>query len=311
MASRRPFKPAEPTFPTPSSTISSPRSNSPAPSSSSSSSSLSTTSTHTVVPLNRSALSALTEIPSSLSSSSVSSDETATPRASPASLPNGSASNSSTTKHRTSRPHSQTRRLSSSAGSGHNPLPRSNLAHQVSARPASPSMYALIRASLAPYLTSTRITTFLILFVLIPLISFVLRMRRRKRLLQVGLEGGTTAASIAAAVSASSNADLVRRRLQAASGVAEGGLMQRAWGEIVRVVGDTVRMAASGLVWCIVVLYLCPFPTCSYLEGDSDLWFFFSLYIFFTLIPNGPSRSIIWVMIMANVEPIRGWLLYQ
>lgn len=64
----------------------------------------------------------------------------------------------------------------------------------------------------------------------------------------MGLEGGTTAASIAAAVSASSNADLVRRRLQAASGVAEGGLMQRAWGEIVRVVGDTVRMAASGLV---------------------------------------------------------------
>ncbi|KAF9563214.1 hypothetical protein CPC08DRAFT_706140 [Agrocybe pediades] len=253
MASRRPFKPVEPAFPTPSSTISSPRSNSPAPSSSSSSSSLSTTSTHTVVPSaskgTRPALSGLTEIPkASSSSSSVSSDETATPRAPPATLPNGNTQTSSTTLTRSSRPQSLTRRLSSSAGSGYNPLPRSNLANQVSARPATPSTYALIRASLAPYLTSTRVTTFLVLFVVVPLISFVLRMRRRKRLLQLGLEGGATAASIAAAVSANSNADLVRRRLQAASGGMEGSLVQRAWGEIVRVVGDTVRMAGSGLV---------------------------------------------------------------
>lgn len=57
------------------------------------------------------------------------------------------------------------------------------------------------------------------------------------------LSGGAVAAS-----SASSNADLVRRRLLAAHGGVEGGLVRRAWNEVVRAVGDTVRMAGSGLV---------------------------------------------------------------
>lgn len=64
----------------------------------------------------------------------------------------------------------------------------------------------------------------------------------------LGLGAGGAAAGVTAATAvSSSNADLVRRRLHA-SGVGEGGLVSKAWGEMVRVVGDTVRMAGSGLV---------------------------------------------------------------
>jgi hypothetical protein len=43
----------------------------------------------------------------------------------------------------------------------------------------------------------------------------------------------------------SNNADLARRRLQ---GVDEAGIFGKTWGEVIRVVSDTVRMAGSGLV---------------------------------------------------------------
>ncbi|KDR76121.1 hypothetical protein GALMADRAFT_247333 [Galerina marginata CBS 339.88] len=250
MASRRPIQPAKSNSllpPTPS--TSSPRPYSPAPSSSSSSSSsLSTTSTHTVVPAtprgNRPPISGLTSLshPSS-STTSISSDETATPRMRHASIPNGNGTNGH------SHPQSKSRTISSSASSTYSSRHSrsSHLGHQLSTRQGSPSTYALIRASLAPYLTSTKVTTFLLLFVLVPLISFVLRMRRRRKLLAT-LGGGGAVAGVAAASSAVTNAELVRRRLHAASGVVESGLVQRAWGEIVRVVGDTVKMAGSGLV---------------------------------------------------------------
>ncbi|KIM39902.1 hypothetical protein M413DRAFT_446822 [Hebeloma cylindrosporum] len=240
MASRRSYNstPALLSAPTPVS----PRSYSPAPSSSSSSSSsLSTTSTHTIVPAtprgNRSSTSPLTYLPqASSSSTSISSNETATPRATHASLiPNGNP--------RSPRQQSKSRTLSTTS-SGYSSLPRSHLAHQVSAQANPPSTYALIRASLAPYLTSARVTTFVLLFVLVPLLSIVLRMRRKKRLL--GLGGATMAA--AGAATSSSNAELVRRRLQTAGGGVEVGFLNKAWAEVIRVVGDTVRMAGSGLV---------------------------------------------------------------
>lgn len=44
------------------------------------------------------------------------------------------------------------------------------------------------------------------------------------------------------------HADLVRKRLQTAGSGVQGTLFGRMWGEIVRVVGDTVKMAGSGLV---------------------------------------------------------------
>lgn len=87
-------------------------------------------------------------------------------------------------------------------------------------------------------------TTFLVLFLLVPLISFVLRMRRRKRLLNLSGAAQITANMTATAT----HADLVRKRLQTAGSGVKGTLFGRVWGEVVRVVGDTVKMAGSGLV---------------------------------------------------------------
>ncbi|KAF9479621.1 hypothetical protein BDN70DRAFT_993336 [Pholiota conissans] len=220
---------------------SSPRSYSPAPSTSSSSSSLSTTSTSTIVPTtgrgNR--LAALTNFsqttPSSSSSTSIASDDTTTPQTVRATMP--PAANGT---HISPRQRSKSRTASSSASSVYAGLPRMQLAHQTSATATPPSILALIRASLKPYLTRTRVTTFLVLFVLVPLISFVLRMRRRRLLL-------TTGAATSAAAASASTADIVRRRLGAAP-ASESGVVRRAWDEAVRVVGDTVKMAGSGLV---------------------------------------------------------------
>lgn len=52
----------------------------------------------------------------------------------------------------------------------------------------------------------------------------------------------------ASANAAATHADLVRRRLQAAGSGVKVTLPARVWSEIVRVVGDTVKMAGSGLV---------------------------------------------------------------
>lgn len=81
--------------------------------------------------------------------------------------------------------------------------------------------------------------TLFLVFVLVPIISFLLRLRRRRQM-------QATSGAIGAA-SAVRNVDLVRRRLHT-GGVGNAGLMSRAWGEIIRVVGDTVKMAGSGLV---------------------------------------------------------------
>jgi hypothetical protein len=77
----------------------------------------------------------------------------------------------------------------------------------------------------------------------VPLLSFILRMRRKKRLL-----GGGTALTAASAATSASNAELVRRRLQAANGNVKGGFLSKALIEVIRAVGDTVRMAGRGLV---------------------------------------------------------------
>lgn len=68
-----------------------------------------------------------------------------------------------------------------------------------------------------------------------PLVSFLIRKRRRAARI-VGAGAGTG--------SAITNAELVRRRL----GGVEAGLLGRVWGEVIRAVTDTVKMAGSGLV---------------------------------------------------------------
>ncbi|KAH8117935.1 hypothetical protein DFH11DRAFT_1808463 [Phellopilus nigrolimitatus] len=97
----------------------------------------------------------------------------------------------------------------------------------------SSSIFTLIKTSLRPYFTSLSAShlVFALLFVFVPLVSFVLRRRRR-------------ASAIA---SPSSPADEVRRRLQR-SGEQRAGVLGALWGEVVRAVADAVRMAGGGLV---------------------------------------------------------------
>lgn len=93
-----------------------------------------------------------------------------------------------------------------------------------------------MKAAIEPYLTTGRLTTLFLLFVVLPLASFLIRKRRRAaRIANAGGAGG---------VAAITNAELVRRRL----GGVEAGLLRRVWGEVVRAVTDTVKMAGSGLV---------------------------------------------------------------
>ncbi|TEB27012.1 hypothetical protein FA13DRAFT_1736799 [Coprinellus micaceus] len=222
LASRNPT----PSPPSPSSSRApTPRSHSPAPSASSSSS-LSTASTHTVVPSTPRGLSKLTQstvIHSS--SSSESSVETAIPRGQ-LRPPNGNA-----------RPRTPSSSTSSAASSS---SPRTDI-RTTPGTSQAPTILSLVKASLAPHLTTSKITTFVILFVIFPLISWVLRVRHRRRKQLKGT--GTPLLS----AGASTNVDLVRKRLQAAGG-SDSNLITRLWKDTFRIVTDTVMMAGKGLV---------------------------------------------------------------
>ncbi|KAG6902861.1 hypothetical protein C0995_010746 [Termitomyces sp. Mi166 len=199
----------------------SPRSSSPAPSTSSSSSSLSTTSTHTVVPATRSSLqplSALTPLaPANASTTSLSSDSTATPQ--------------QTSRHPVLRSRTAADSKSTPFSSGPSALSRSP-PQPAAVRSANLSIYAIVKASLAPYISTTNVSTIFLLFVVFPLVSLALRARHRRR---QALNGS---------ISTGNSAELVRQRLQTAG----AGALSQAWNEMLRIVYDTVRMAGSGLV---------------------------------------------------------------
>ncbi|KAI5836383.1 hypothetical protein K523DRAFT_289158 [Schizophyllum commune Tattone D] len=238
----------------------SPRSYSPAPSSSSSSSSLSTASTHTVVPRGRNVngLSAMTPA-RTRRSSSASSTGTARPGKSGSAngslrkpngiaKPNGVLYPTSARRPGTDRSNSDRARSTSSRGQPTSSRDRLALARASLAPPtdatttnATPRPLEVLRAYLSQYFGSSRTSystwTFAVLFVLVPLISFVLRRRRRARIAGAG-------SAAAGTVAAARTADLVRRRLRDDG----SGLLARAWGGVARAVGDTVRMAGSGLV---------------------------------------------------------------
>ncbi|TFK20718.1 hypothetical protein FA15DRAFT_599241 [Coprinopsis marcescibilis] len=224
------WKPASPPSPSPTPPF---RSHSPTPSSSSSSS-LSTTSTHTIVPPTprraraASKLQTITPIDSEVPSSKTSSEGTATPRGRPVETANGDA-----------RPRSQTRATASSITSSSSAIsaaPRANL--QTSSLPTTaPTLLSLIKTSLMPHLTTSKITTFFILFVLFPLVSWVFRIRSRRRKI----------ATTPYLSNSPSNVDLVRRRLHAA-GSNDANIITRLWRETLSAVVDTVKMAGSGLV---------------------------------------------------------------
>ncbi|KAG6900839.1 hypothetical protein C0993_000158 [Termitomyces sp. T159_Od127] len=197
------------------------RTSSPAPSTSSSSSSLSTTSTHTVVPAARNSLQPLSSLttldPENSSTTSLSSDSTATPQ--------------QTSRHPVLRSRAIAGPKPTSASVGPSVVSRSPT-RSTTVRPANLSTYAILKASLAPYISTSNISAIFLLFVVLPLVSFVLRVRYRKRQAMNG------------SINAGNTAELVRRRLQNVG----AGALSKAWGEVIQVVYDTVRMAGSGLV---------------------------------------------------------------
>jgi hypothetical protein len=122
---------------------------------------------------------------------------------------------------------------SSSSSSNYMTSPSRSHPEAMTVRRTNASLYALIKASVARYITTPNVTTFFLLFVVFPLISFIIRARhRRQKALRSGGSGVT------------SNVEVVRRRLQGS----DTRLLGRAWGEVMRVVSDTVKMAGSGLV---------------------------------------------------------------
>ncbi|KAJ6593605.1 hypothetical protein B0H19DRAFT_1215590 [Mycena capillaripes] len=210
--------PAAPPRVPPSPSLLTPRPYSPTPSSSSSSSLSSTASMHTVVPATPRPRSNLAAKPSSARTGSSSSASTATPRGTPSSLPI------------TSSPRIQQH------------LPRLYPPGSARAAPTPPSAYALLKASIAPYITSKAKLTAISLatFVLLLVLPLLVRRRRAR---------ATNANKISGEVSGG-NVELVRRRLLAASAASGGGasVLGRTLAAVVRVIGDTVRMGGSGLV---------------------------------------------------------------
>nr|GAT57895.1 predicted protein [Mycena chlorophos] len=203
-----------PPLPSPSPPSTSPRPYSPTPSSSSSSSSLSSTaSMHTVVPATPRARSALKSETYRRASSSPASTHTVTPRQRTSVLPTASPPR---VQHQQHLP-----RI-------HNPGPLRAV--------QPPSTFALIKASIAPYLTSTARLSVVSIATFVLLLVLPLFLRRRAARRQPDPPGG--------------NAELVRRRLLAASAASSGGagLLGRVLAATIRIVGDTIRMGGSGLV---------------------------------------------------------------
>lgn len=130
-------------------------------------------------------------------------------------------------------------------------LPRTHLdpSSSSSQRRQNPTTLALIKASVKPYLvrligasSASKIASLVVIFVIVPILSLLLRMLRRRQRLPVSSSFG-----------AGGGADLVRQRLQAVNANANamgalGKLLASAWFDIIRIVLDTVKMGGSGLV---------------------------------------------------------------
>ncbi|KAF9243445.1 hypothetical protein BU15DRAFT_72118 [Melanogaster broomeanus] len=181
-----------------------PRIPSPAPSASSSSSSLSTISNRTAVPLSPGS-SKLRGRGSAASSTSATSEVTVT-------------------KH--PRNHTPTPRV----GPSSSVVRHSRTAQEPIVRTTgqSPGTLELIKRSLRTYFTANRITTLSILFLLLPLVSYFIRLRH-----------------VRAVATPASTADQVKRRLFDARG---DSVLRRLWNEVVRAILDTIRMGGGGLV---------------------------------------------------------------
>ena len=178
------------------------------PAPSSSSSSLSTTSTHTVVPAAQ--RNGVARIARESSSASVSSVSTAKPQ----------------------RPQRQNKARSRTPPTFKRTVSIPNHNDTVHHHSNNVSTLALIREALSAYFASSRLSIGALLAVIIPLFSFFLHLRRRSR------RGLTNSTAV----------DQVRKRLQQGDAAVASNIVYRLIGEVVRIVGDTVRMGGSGLI---------------------------------------------------------------
>lgn len=181
---------------------------SPTPSSSSSSSSMSTLSTRTVTPMSR-----LRSSQSNLKSASTTSVASA-------------ASNTTVKKRSFDQNESRTPAVRASPSSSLVRKARTSTSVVETSEP--PNLVSLIRAYLCRYLTVKQFTALSILFFLLPVLSYLIRLRRTR--------GGSSPAS---------TTDQVKRRLLESR---SDSLVRRIWDELVKAVIDTVRMGGSGLV---------------------------------------------------------------
>ncbi|THH04525.1 hypothetical protein EW145_g5457 [Phellinidium pouzarii] len=103
----------------------------------------------------------------------------------------------------------------------------------ISAR-SSPSTLTLIKASLRPLFSRISASQFVfaLLFVLVPILSFLLRRRRRRM----------------AGAASDTGVDEVRRRLALRVSEPRAGVLGAMWWGLARAVADAVRMAGGGLV---------------------------------------------------------------
>ncbi|KAH8826666.1 hypothetical protein DL96DRAFT_1608625 [Flagelloscypha sp. PMI_526] len=222
---------------------STPRAQSPAPSTSSSSSMSTTTSNRTVVPptprapqgLTQNALSTLPSSPMIRPPSANHSDTTTTRRQQGRSI--GGQSTESARSYSKDRPwvngHATSPLLQHSNGHANGSAALS------SSRSSSPSTFhsllTLLKTYLQPYTTPSNLMTIIFVFVIIPVVSVVMRIRRRRSLISGNSSG----------MSHGRNVDFVKRKLleKDASGGGPG-----VFGALVRSVADFVRMGQSGLV---------------------------------------------------------------
>ncbi|KAJ3875061.1 hypothetical protein F5051DRAFT_415101 [Lentinula edodes] len=231
---------------------------SPAPSTSSSSSSLSTTSTHTIVaatPRARVSLQGISASSNGILEENRRSDGTITPRQQTNARPRHGQRETSKGKQRVETPPASS--STSSVINAHplNPnaltplsLPKTHL----NSLPHRQNLgtFALIKASIEPLInqiigasSANKIASLCVVFVVVPVLSLLVRMLRRRAriLMSSGPSAGTA------------SVDLVRHRLQTVNNrssvvIYSGRILAKAWWEIIRVVADTVRMGGSGLV---------------------------------------------------------------
>ncbi|EMD33985.1 hypothetical protein CERSUDRAFT_159355 [Gelatoporia subvermispora B] len=170
---------------------------------------------------------------SSQSISSTATSRTVTPsrQSSKQRAANGNARQRRTPERRRSSPH---------AGGEISPLPIPPRAPpaEMPLTARAPSTLLLLRQSFEGWLRSVpgaRFTAFLIFAVVVPLLSFAFRVRRRRLTPGGAAVPGSTAAE-------------VRRRLRASGATGTGGIVSRLWQETLRAVSDTVRMGGRGLV---------------------------------------------------------------